>query len=252
LSAIKQFVVRHRFLIIAAALFFTVLSVMALLLYNGLIWFNNPSYARYPVRGIDVSHHQGKIDWNVVKNNGLHFVFIKATEGADHKDTRFQYNWNQAYQAGFVRGAYHFFTFSKTGMEQAQNFIDTVPNEPDTLPPVIDLELGGNSKIQPDPSTLMRELNAYIEMIENHYQRKPILYTTYEFYDYYLRNQNLPYSIWIRDIFWTPRLSDNKAWLFWQYSNRGRIPGIRGFADLDVFNGNAEEFANLLQSKRLD
>lgn len=244
---INHFLLRRRLLILLTALVFAVAAILALLLYEGIIWFNIPSQSKYPIRGIDVSHHQGKIDWNKVKNNGLHFVFMKATEGADHKDTRFQVNWSQAQQAGLIRGAYHYFTFSKSGADQAHNFIETVPDEPNTLPPVIDLEFMGNDKFQLDQRALLRELNNFIRVIENHYQRKPLLYVTYEFYDFYLKDQTLPYSIWIRDIFWTPCLPDEKPWHFWQYSHRGGIKGIKGFVDLNVFNGTADEFGKFLQ-----
>ncbi|RPI78114.1 MAG: hypothetical protein EHM45_06590 [Desulfobacteraceae bacterium] len=243
----KHFLSRHRILLLAAALVFAAAAILAFLFYEGIIWFNNPSKSKYPVRGIDVSHHQAKIDWPEVKKNDLHFVFMKATEGADHKDTRFQANWTQAHQAGLIRGAYHYFTFSKSGADQALNFIETVPIEPNTLPPVIDLEFMGNDKFQLDQRALLRELNDFIFVIESHYQRKPLLYVTYEFYDFYLKNQSLPYAIWIRDIFWTPRLPDGKPWTFWQYNHRGRINGIDGFVDLNVFNGTAEEFGKFLQ-----
>ena len=95
-------------------------------------------------------------------------------------------NWRKAKQAGLIRGAYHFFTFCRPGKEQAQNFIATVPVESGTLPPVIDLEFGGNCQARPPREDLVSELTEYIAEIERVYQQTPILYVTYEAYDAYL------------------------------------------------------------------
>jgi lysozyme len=127
-------------ILISTMLFLLVLTAAAVLYMNGYWYFNYPSKNKYPVRGIDVSHHQGKIDWLKVKGEEIHFVFIKATEGSSHKDTEFNRNWNGATGAGLIKGAYHYFSFCKPGIEQAQNFINTVPVNSGALPPVIDFE----------------------------------------------------------------------------------------------------------------
>src|ERR1700754_3700231 len=94
----------------------------------GMLRFNNPSLTRYPIQGIDVSHHQGAIDWKTVAvQPNVRFVIMKATEGGDHRDSLFAENWQRAGEAGLVRGAYHFFTFCRPGRDQAQNVLATVP-----------------------------------------------------------------------------------------------------------------------------
>ena len=212
------------------------------LIYNGYIWLNTPGKSEFPVRGIDVSNHRGVIKWNKVKAQGFDFAFIKATEGMDYVDKYFEDNWEMATEAEIKKGAYHFFTFGSSGIDQAKNFIDIVPKEKGTLPPVIDIEFGGNSKNVPGKEALLKELNDFISEMEKHYACKPILYVTYESYDKYLMGEFEDLDIWIRDIIKYPGLKDERQWLFWQYSNRGRVEGIEGFVDLNVFNGNMAEF----------
>ena len=145
------------------------------LFYFGILQINNPDKKQFPIRGIDVSRFQKEIDWQALKSEDVRFVFIKATEGGDYRDSAFHENWNESKKAGFIRGAYHFFTFCRTGKDQARNFIETVPVEAETLPPVIDLEFGGNCTARPDKKVLVRELCDFIAEIERVYQQKPIL-----------------------------------------------------------------------------
>ena len=208
---------------------------MSVLYLNGYLRFNYPKNSQYPIRGIDVSHHQGKIAWDKIKKNNFQFAFIKATEGGDYKDPEFRRNWNESSNVGLLKGAYHFFTFCKSGIEQAHNFINTVPVEPNSLPPVIDFEFVGNCEKRPEKSLLLKELFIFIKEIEEAYGKSPIIYLTYGSYDMYLKGEIDNYDIWIRDIFFTPNMPDGKAWSFWQYADHGRIEGVNGPVDLNVF-----------------
>ena len=208
---------------------------MTLLYLNGHLRFNYPKTSHNPIRGIDISHHQGKIDWKKIKEEKLHFVFIKATEGGDFKDPEFNRNWNGASNAGLLKGAYHFFTFCRPGVEQARNFIDTVPVDPNALPPVIDFELTGNCEKRPGKEIILKELFVFIEEIEAVYGKTPIIYITYGSYNKYLKGKTDDYRVWIRDVFFTPNMPDGINWTFWQYSDTGRIKGINSPVDLNVF-----------------
>lgn len=214
---------------------------------NGYIRFNYPSPSQYPVHGIDVSHHQRRIDWDKLDKRIVQFAFIKATEGGDFKDSLFQKNWKHAKRLSIPRGAYHFFTFCKNGKEQAYNFIESVPKDSTDLPPIIDLEFSGNCSPQNYSDDIVKEIALYIATIEKYYEKKVLIYTTEEFYQKYLVNHFSNNPIWIRDIFTKPRLSGNRKWLFWQYSDKGRIDGIETFVDLNVFHGSKNEFEKLLQ-----
>ena len=130
---------------ISAVLLFLCLGGTAFFAYtHGVFRFNYPSASSFSSEGIDVSHHQGEIDWPSIPKERISFAYIKATEGGDWKDKNFLSNWNGAKQAGLKVGAYHFFTLCRNGKTQARNFIDYVPNESSMLAPVIDLEYVGN------------------------------------------------------------------------------------------------------------
>lgn len=215
--------------------------------YQGYIRMNYPSFDEYPVQGIDVSHHQQKIDWEKLDKRVVQFAFIKATEGGDHKDSLFQENWREARRNHILSGAYHFFTFCKDGDEQARNYIHYVPKDSIDLPPIIDLEYGGNCLKENWKEDLIAEVTKYLYIIENHYGQKAIIYTTNEFYKNFLQNKFPDNPIWIRDILSEPNLSDGRKWMFWQYTNRGKIEGINTHVDLNAFWGSHEEFENLLR-----
>ena len=101
---------------------------------------NYPKPKDYPIHGIDVSKFQGDIDWNAVANSGVKFAWIKATEGGDYADARFQANWEGAKAAGIPRGAYHFVYWCRPPLEEISNFEQNAPVEDDALPPVLDVE----------------------------------------------------------------------------------------------------------------
>lgn len=216
--------------------------------YNsGYIRLNYPSSELYPVHGIDVSHHQRKIDWEKLDKQQVQFAFIKATEGGDFKDTLFVENWRQAKSLNIAVGAYHFFTFCKNGELQALNFIESVPKDSTNLPPIIDLEFSGNCSKKNYREDIIHEIDLYIKTIEAHYGKKVIIYTTWEFYKKYLTQNFTNNPIWIRDILTTPRLDNNREWLFWQYTNKGELEGIESLVDLNVFSGTRKEFDKLLK-----
>lgn len=186
----------------------------------------------YPIRGIDVSHHQGVIDWPKVANDDVVFAYLKATEGGDFRDRMFARNWRAARDAGIAVGAYHFFTFCRPGAEQASNFLAVVPVEADALPPAVDLEFGGNCGRVPDGATMRRELDAFLSPVERAYGKPALLYVTPEFLAAY--GTHLPQrALWRRSILRAP--DDVVPWRLWQYHNRGRVDGIDGPVDLNVF-----------------
>lgn len=221
-------------------------ALAAYLLYNGFLRFNYPSFKEYPVQGIDVSNHQNEIDWGKLDKKRVQFALIKATEGGDFKDKSFTKNWQRAREQGIVVGAYHFFTFCKSGEEQAWNYIESVPILPNTLPPAIDLEYSGNCKLTKTKEELLRDIDVFVEIVEKHYQRKVLIYVLDNFYNDFLVGKYPDNPLWLRDVYRKPVITDNRVWAFWQYSNRGRLDGIEGFVDLNVFNGSKEEFQSLL------
>lgn len=217
-------------------------SVLIASIYFGYLRFNYPSEKEYPIKGIDISHHQNKIDWKLVKEQKIQFAFIKATEGGDFIDKRFNENWREAKTNGIDVGAYHFFTFCRDPKEQANNVINVVPKTGNSLPPVIDLEFGGNCNLSKSKDSLLSDIKIFEEIIHKHYGKKPILYITQEFYNKFLLDELKENPIWVRDIYKKPELIDKRAWILWQYGNRGHLKGIDMYVDLNVFNGNQKEY----------
>ena len=218
----------------------------------GIVRLNYPSHAEFPVQGIDVSHHQGPIDWHAVAaNKAVRFAYIKASEGGDFQDAAFAENWRKAKAAGLVRGAYHFFTFCRPGKEQARNFLATVPVEADTLPIAVDLEFGGNCSARPTPEALVAELNDFLQTVRQVDPRTPVFYVTAEFYDRYIKDHagRFPaHHLWLRNIYTEPSQRDCQQWQLWQFAHRGRVKGIAGPVDLNAFCGDRGAFLGLTQS----
>lgn len=192
----------------------------------------------YKIHGIDVSHHQGEIDWEAVKATDkqeypIRFVFMKATEGGDHKDRLFADNFRQAREVGLVRGAYHFYNPNTDPIRQADFFISQVKLETGDLAPVLDIERKPRSKAQ-----LQADLVKFLNRLEQHYGVKPIIYTSYKYRLHYLDTPELSsYPLWIAH-YYVDALSYDGPWQFWQHTDYGTIPGIEENVDLNVFNGS--------------
>lgn len=206
-------------------------------------WFRgfSPDRYQFPIRGIDVSHHQGNIDWRRVAADDVAFAIIKATEGGDHVDDAFAGNLREARAAGIAVGAYHFFTFCRPGADQAKNFITVVPRDAPLLPPVVDIEFGGNCPRRPSPDQLNAELAAFLGPVETAFGKQAIVYLT--------DDAALAYSggivtrqRWLRSLAMKPSEDD---WIYWQYHNMGRVDGIAGDVDLNVLKGGRETLAEL-------
>jgi lysozyme len=205
-----------------------------------------PDVSAYPVRGMDISHYEGAIAWDLVKLDGLSFVYIKATEGGDGVDAKFADNWQGATSAGLLKGAYHFYNFCKDGAVQADNFIKMVPPDADALPMTIDLEQSGDCKTMPQKDAFRADLAVFVQKMQDAYGHRPVLYLDYSIYDAYFKGENDAYKLWVADIsHQTPALSDGSAWTMWQYGWHGHLPGIPSEVDLDVFNGTPQMLAAL-------
>lgn len=202
--------------------------------------------AGYAVHGIDISHYQGNVDWTQLCRHiegefPLRFVFMKATEGGDYLDENFGDNFSAARQHGFIRGAYHYFIPRTDARKQADLFIRTVRLEAGDLPPVLDVETTGK---MPDRE-LQTAVRIWLETVEAHYGVKPILYTSYKFKTRYLNDSLFnTYPYWIAH-YYVDSVRYDGVWNFWQHTDAGSVPGIKGHVDLDVFNGSQEELRKM-------
>lgn len=205
--------------------------------------------ARYPMQGVDVSHYQGEIQWERLREQGIDFAFIKATEGSSFVDTRFAANWEEARAAGLYAGAYHFFSFDSPASSQAEHFIATVGSLSGALPPAVDVEYyGDKAKNPPEKQQVVSQLRKLLYALEEEYGVKPVIYTTYTSYDQYIRGEFEEYPLWIRNIYYVP-VGTGRNWTFWQYCDTGMLQGTSGkekYVDLNVFREGQKELEELL------
>jgi lysozyme len=232
----------------AIILIIVTITICTFLFINKIFKINTPSTSKYPVRGVDVSSYQGKIDWNVLSNQGIRFAFIKATEGSSSIDKDFTFNYEQAMKTNLAIGAYHFFSYDSSGSAQADNYIATVPKCENMLPPVVDIEFyGDKEKYPPSKTDVTNNLTSMLKKLENYYGIKPIIYATKKSYKLYISGGYSDFDIWIRDVFFKPSLSDGRKWTFWQFTDKGKLEGYSGiekYIDINVFYGSQQEFKN--------
>lgn len=220
-----------------------ILAVIIILIYNGVIQLNRPSAEIFPVRGVDVSHYQGNVNWNQLQAQGVMFAYIKATEGSSYQDSAFQTNWANVNLTEIRAGAYHFFSFESSGLDQAENYINVVTVIDDMLPPVIDVEPYGKYKTLKDNADVVCEIKDWLNAVEAKFGMKPVIYTTEAFYAECIASEFPDHDIWIRSVYKQP--SKSVQWTFWQYSSRVRLNGYDGeerFIDMNTFHGTTEEF----------
>lgn len=201
----------------------------------------------YEIHGIDISHYQGDIDWDDLRNAmiegcPLRFIVIKATEGSSRVDEKFNDNFYMAREYGYIRGAYHFWSNKSTAREQAYFFLNKVRLEDGDLPPVLDVEHKPKDRSAED---FQRDILTWLHIVEDKYHVKPIIYTYYKFKEKYL---NAPvfddYPYWIAH-YYVDKVEYKGEWKFWQHTDVGRLPGIKGYVDFNIYNGSYYDLRKL-------
>jgi lysozyme len=193
------------------------------------------------VVGFDVSQFQGKIDWDLVDkvedSYPLEFVFIRATAGKNKVDTQFLNNWRGAKKRKMIRGAYHYYRPNENSLEQAELFIKTVKLQKGDLPPVLDIEkLPKNQSID----SLKVGLRRWLKRIDKHYNVKPIIYTGESYYNDFLKEEFSEYPFWIANYnFFVEEIDED--WLFWQFTEKASVSGIKGNVDINLYNGTPKQ-----------
>jgi lysozyme len=193
------------------------------------------------LKGIDVSHYQGHVDWQAVKAAGCAFAFAKATEGTGVTDPYFAANWAGMQAAGLARGAYHFFRPAEDAKQQAAHFLSTVQLAPGDLPPVLDVETNDGVP----NSAIVEGVQLWLEAVEPVTGVTPVIYTAASFWDAHLNDQFGSYPLWIAHYTAASSPAPLPAgwadWTFWQYSQSLAIAGVSGAADHDYFDGTPED-----------
>ncbi|WP_016988996.1 glycoside hydrolase family 25 protein [Flavobacterium sp. ACAM 123] len=191
--------------------------------------------------GLDVSEYQGKISWidvdSLENKYPVHFVFIRATVGIDRLDKQFDENWLGAKKSNLIRGAYHYYRPNENSLEQAALYIKTVSLEKGDLPPVLDIErLPENQSVD----RLKIGLKRWLRAVEAHYKVKPIIYTGERYYDDFLKEEFSDYLFWIANYnFYRENIQED--WLFWQFTEKASVSGIKGNVDVNIYNGDVQQ-----------
>ena len=201
------------------------------------------------IHGIDLSHYQGKINWNRLDNVrygsfGIRFIFMKASEGSDLSDSTFRANFDSARAHGFIRGAYHLFNPKSDPLNQADFYIATVDLDSFDLPPVLDIEKKGDNLPK-----FTNNVRIWLRRIEEHYGVKPIIYASYKFKKNYLNDSVFnAYPYWIAH-YYVDSVQYQGQWKFWQHTDAGTLPGIDEKVDLNVFNGSLQDLKSMTLKK---
>ena len=202
---------------------------------------------RYPIRGIDVSRHNGMMNLDAAAADGIEFIFIKASEGVSLKDSNFHFNYDKAGHAGMKRGAYHFFRFDKDGIDQARNFLDAIGNKKLEIGVAIDVEDHGNAT-GVAPELIARRLSDMVDyLILKGY--RVMFYTNREGYEKYLMDTYPGSPLWICHFSEMPFDAD---WTFWQFDHHAKVKGIPGEVDMNVFVGSRDDWNEYLRTMSME
>lgn len=188
----------------------------------------------FPTFGIDVSHHQGEIDWEKLfveqhYDTIIGFVYCKATEGTDHLDTRWKTNREALERLKIPNGAYHFFNPSTDPDKQADHFLKNWSNSDYDLPPVLDVETEGSGDKQ-----LIKKMLVWLEKVEKKTGMRPVIYTSLNFFETKFQDKFKDYKFWIAAYSRRPSVLEDSRIIHWQYSESGELPEITENVDFNV------------------
>jgi lysozyme len=201
-------------------------------------------------QGIDVSYYQETIDWKRVRHAGVLFAFIRASDGSTFPDPLFDQNWRGAHKVGIMRGAYQYFRPDESPVAQADLMIAMLARDRGELPPVIDVEYDGGKS----PAQIARAIRIWIDRVRAKVGVEPIIYTGPDFWKTRVGNADLTSQpLWIAHYTQGCPIvpAPWKTWTFWQYTDRGKIRGIDGPVDLDVFAGTYEQLEEFARRSRI-
>src|SRR5690554_93446 len=198
--------------------------------------FNYAIPNNYQSFGIDVSHHQGRINWDTLfaypLTPPIHFVYLKATEGKDHVDREWEYNRAALLQKKVKHGAYHFFRPEVNAIEQVDHFLKHYQPQNNDLAPVLDVEIEASSD-----KVLIENVGLFLNEVEKRTGKRPLIYTSYHFYKTKFEDQFLNHKFWIARYSKPFLLPSDDRILYWQFTDQADLPFHKGIkVDLNVSN----------------
>ncbi len=187
------------------------------------------------IHGIDLSHYQGTVFWESVGKSKMAYVYLKATEGGDHIDVRYKQNIDLAHQYGLKVGSYHFYRPKTPQQTQLENFMTQCRPAHQDLIPMIDVETTNGLSIDEFRDSLFK----FLDLVEQAYKQKPLIYTGANFYDKFLLGSLKNYKVMIAQYTErVPVLKDDLDFILWQYTGKGHLDGINGYVDKSRFMGD--------------
>lgn len=199
------------------------------------------------VKGIDVSHNNGTIDWQKVAAAGVSFAFAKATEGDDFSDPKFSLNCEGIQSSGIICGAYHFFRPGQDAGAQADNFLKVVQGQDSRVVlPALDVEVNDSK----DAGNIIAGVQAWMDAVAESLNCRPILYTSASFWNLNVggSGQFSAYPLWVAHYTFNskPNIPTGFSdYAIWQFTEDGAIDGIAGNVDFDRYNGSLDDLRKL-------
>lgn len=198
----------------------------------------------YDVRGIDLSHHNGRINYDEL--DSLDFVFLKVTEGISVTDRDFSKHYRAFREKDMAVGVYHFFRFDVDGKQQARHFLNHLEGKEFQIPLVVDVEQENNPYVSREK--VIARLRAFLKEVKRQTGLKPIIYTNGIGYSDFISDDFGDHTLWLSSTnSWRPAMMDCT---FWQFNMDANLSSIHHKVDLNVFRGSREEWEDYLQKHK--
>lgn len=185
----------------------------------------HPVTSQYPVQGPVIGSDQGDVHWPTLRAAGADFAYIHATDGDTGRDANFAEHWQAAHDAGLPHGAIHAWKLCRLAVDQATNFVATVPDHVDALPPAVILDFEDNCADLPDLSIFISEFATFLGMIEEHAGSPALLYVTREFDAEYEVTSRVERSFWLPRRLFKPDFGA-VTWVMWEASDIRVVDGV--------------------------
>ncbi|MDE5842698.1 MAG: hypothetical protein K2H35_03045 [Muribaculaceae bacterium] len=244
ISTIRAIKTKFRDFKVAVLFLAVAMLLIAASWYAYFQFISTPPYVdpqRYPIRGLDVSAHNGMMNLDAAARQGYKFIFIKASEGVTFRDPNFRINYTKADHAGMQIGAYHFFRFDREGIPQAKNLLSVINGRQLQLGVAIDVEENSNAT-GVDSVLIAKRLTDMVEYLNMSGYRVTLYSNRAGYYDY-IHNTVPGACLWICAFNSDPIYAE---WTFWQFDHHGKVDGIRGDVDLNTFCGSESDWQNYL------
>ncbi len=205
------------------------------------------------VQGVDVSYYQGRVDWDRVAGAGIGFGFARVSDGTRFIDPRFGENWRGMRRVGILRGAYQFFRPGQDARAQARIMTDVLGKlRAGDLPAVLDIETADGYS----SASIRAGMRIWLREVEAATGKKPIIYTSWGFWNSLSGMSEFgDYPLWVANYTSLCPLVPTQTWSgwdMWQYTDTGRVPGVTGNTDRNVWNGTLDELKAFANARDLE